>query len=135
MYLAKVLLLCHLGLLSLLPFSVIRSNCGRVSGLAFSTCRWICDGMNKITYCQDEIISKTCRTGTLCSIWRRNCHATFLYQNSINRASRVAQWSMALYRSASCATRDFGFKSRRCCSRLRPGDSWGGAKLTQRRPG
>uniref|UniRef100_A0A673WFV3 Heteroous nuclear ribonucleoprotein L like n=1 Tax=Salmo trutta TaxID=8032 RepID=A0A673WFV3_SALTR len=36
------------------------------------------------------------------------------------RASRVVQWSKALHRSASCATRDSGFESRLC--RSRPGE-------------
>ena len=50
-------------------------------------------------------------------------------------ASRVAQWSKALHRSASCATTDAGFESRLCRSRPRTGDPWGGAQLVQCRPG
>ncbi|CDQ78169.1 unnamed protein product [Oncorhynchus mykiss] len=37
----------------------------------------------------------------------------------MGEASRVVQWSKALHRSASCATRDSGFESRLCCSRPR----------------
>ena len=44
-------------------------------------------------------------------------------------ASRVAQWSRALHRSASCATRNSGFLPRLCCSRPRLGGPWGDAQL------
>jgi hypothetical protein len=43
----------------------------------------------------------------------------------------MAQWPKALHRSASCTTRDSGFESRLCRSRLRPGDPWGGAQFGQ----
>ena len=55
--------------------------------------------------------------------------------NNTVSASRVTQLSKPLHRSASCATRDSEFMSRLCRSRLRPGDPWGVAQLTQRRPG
>jgi hypothetical protein len=45
------------------------------------------------------------------------------------RASRVAQYSSALHRSTSCATRDPGFAPRLCRSRLRLGGPWGEAQL------
>ena len=49
-----------------------------------------------------------------------------------HRANRDAQWSKALHRSASCATRDSGFESRLCRSRPRLGDPWSGVQLAQR---